>query len=102
VRLLEARYLTDVGKRPMDAGDPGYGLWNDVTRTGVDASLAHMLEFERALRSKGIEPTDWGHDRAVPPSHAVPSGGRRSPESRGGRLGRVNTVAALQRPRRSG
>lgn len=68
VRLLEPRKLKDLGIRPMDCSEPGFGI-PAVDRLrddpSLDPSLAHVLDFEGALKSVGVEFTKWGKDNPL-------------------------------------
>ncbi len=56
VRLLEPRKLEDLGLRPMNCADPGFGM----------GEQAGLLQLEGALQSVGIKYTPWGLDAATP------------------------------------
>ena len=56
VRLLEPRKLTDLGKRPLNCANPGFGMLNK----------AGVLDLEGSLQSVGIQYTAWGTDRQPP------------------------------------
>lgn len=56
VRLLEPRKLADLGTRPLNCANPGFGMLNK----------AGVLDLEGALQSVGIQYTAWGTDRQPP------------------------------------
>ena len=65
VRLLKPRDLKDLGLRKLDCRHPGYGL--SVGRTDTSEEEKHILDWESALQSPGIQYTPWGKDRSGPP-----------------------------------
>lgn len=72
VRLLEPRELTQLGKRPIDCSDPGFGLAG-VNRPDVESVAEKgLLEMEGALQSLDTEYTPWGYD-APPEGPAAPN-----------------------------
>jgi hypothetical protein len=58
VRILKPRVLENMGTRPIDVSNPGYGLQPEPTE----------MEMEGALKTLDTEYQDWGMDKEGPPN----------------------------------